>query len=166
MTSAQRQYAVGIAFTAVVIVGLLVADGFFSSTWTLRHPITRGTSQLSTFGPPTRLDGANVVAEPLYVDARIPPWFDTVQVTASFLNSAYDPSGARIGVELPDGGLHFLPTTAAVSPVDAGFTLTASGDVSQLPVAGRRFRFVLSLPGVIPERPLMLTAFTVTAARN
>lgn len=166
MMSAQKQYAIGVAFSAVVILGLLAADGFFSPTWTLTHPITRGTSQLSTFGPPTRLDGRSVVAEPVYVDARIPPWFSRVEVTATFLNSAYDPSAARIGVELPDGGLHFLETSTAVSPVDAGFTLTARGDISDLPVAGRRYRFVLSLPGVIPEQPLTLTAFTVMASRN
>lgn len=166
MMSAHKQYAVGVAFSAVVILGLLAVDGFFSQTWTLRHPITRGTSQLSTFGPPTRLDGNTIVAEPVYVDARIPPWFSRVEVTATFLNSAYDPSEARIGIELPGGGLHFLETTPTVSPVDAGFTLTARGNIAALPVDGRRYRFVLSLPDVIPERPVALTMFTVRASRD
>ncbi len=164
MTS-RTQAIAGIAFSAVALLGLLAADGFFSRTWTLRHPITGGTSQLSPFGPPTRLAGRTVVAEPLYVDARIPVFFRRVSVEARLLNSAYDPSMARIAIELPGGGLHFLPTTVEVSPIDAGFVLRAEGDIADLPVEARRFRFLLSVPGVTSERPLTLDSFTVTAAR-
>lgn len=176
----RTQYAISIAFGAVVIVGLLAADGLFSRTRTLRHPLTGATSQLSDFGPPSRtappetVDGAvmrKVVAEPLYVDARIPVFFDAVSVDLRLRGNMIDASGIRIGVEAPDGGIAFLPTSSEGIPAHDRTPMQtvvhARARLRDLPMSGgRRFRFVLALPGVTPEAPLEIESFDVRATRG
>lgn len=157
----RAQYAIGIGFAAVVIVGLLAADGIFSETWILRHPITGGTSQFSAIGPPTRMDFVWAVAEPLYADARIPVFFDEAEVRVWFLGLPEDLAGrARVGVEFGEGSgnVRFFDTTWD------GRVLTATVPLGEVQTPGNRMRIVISLPGM--SYPMQVGEFTVTARRS
>ncbi len=157
----RAQYAISIAFGAVVIVGLLAADGLFSRTWTLHHPITGGTSQFSAIGPPTRMDSVWAVAEPLYADARIPIFFDEADVRVWLLDMPEDLARrARIGVEFGEGSgnIRFFDTTWD------GRVLTTTVPLGEVPTPGNRLRIVISLPGM--SQPMQVGEFTVTARRS
>lgn len=159
--NARIQTIVGIVFSAVVLLGLLAADGLFSKTWILKHPITGGTSQFSAIGPPTRMDSVWAVAEPLYADARVPVFFDEAEVRAWFLGLPDDLAArARIGVESGQGSGDVRLFDTAWD----GRVLTATVPLAGVPTPGNRLRIVLSLPGM--SRPMQLGEFTVTASRR
>ena len=181
MISTRTQWIVGSIFGAVIIVGLLAADGLFSKTLTVVSPISHASSQISTFGPPTRTeliaeeDGTqilDIVAEPLYVDVRIPVFFDEAEVRFSLGNLPWPVAQkARIGVEYGQGSGHirFFETTMPVrrsDPPGSDTELVAVIPVGEVPTPGNRMRVVLSLPDFPTDQRAVLQDFRVTARRT
>ncbi|TAK04842.1 hypothetical protein EPO33_02495 [Patescibacteria group bacterium] len=184
MISQRAQYAVGIAFAAIIIGGLLAADGFFSATRTLHHRIAGASRQMSDFGPPTRTlpgdakEGRPIVAEPLYVDVRIPTFFDEAEVRVNL--DAFDTDvgkNTRIGVEFIEGSgqIRFFDTQVVRKPVmglDSVedqfylYEVTSVIPLSEVPMPANRLRLVLSVPGLEFADALRIRRFDVTARRG
>lgn len=186
MTSPRTQWSISIVFGTVVVIGLLAADGLFSKTWTVVSPISRASSQISTFGPPTRIAYVtgccesrtggpvvlDIVAEPLYVDVRIPVFFNEAEVRFSLGNLPWPVAQkARIGVEYGQGSGHirFFETTMPVrrsNPPGSDTELVAVIPVGEVPTPGNRMRVVLSLPDFPIDQRAVLQDFRVTARRT
>ncbi|MEK7072957.1 MAG: hypothetical protein AAB974_00770 [Patescibacteria group bacterium] len=185
MISTRSQYAIGIVFGAVVILGLLAADGLFAKNWLVRSSLHGPTQQMSDFGPPTRTlpptqDAARtVVGEPLYVDVRVPTFFDVADVQAVFFGLPDEVArAARIGVEFGEGSgqIRFFEgglLTKNVYDLDGRIVqgmfiheLRASIPLSDVPTPGNRLRVVLSLPGLVYADAPQITTFSVTASRT
>ncbi len=166
---------------AAIVGGLLYRDGAFSSSWKVEAPATGASARMTDFGPPTRLivdvdpsgvKRRKVLAEPVYVDVRVPAFFDEIDVSLRLWEATKIEEQIQIGFELgrnsgtyqfdetqieaiPALGEGMLPTTAYA-------TLSLAG----IPHEDNRFRIVISLPGVDADHPVRIDAFTVTARRS
>lgn len=158
----------------VVVIGFLAADGAFSATWTIRANLFHATTQMSDFGPPTRLDvvgGAGnlqrlIVAEPVYIDARIPSFFDEIDAQV-ILRNVSDSASSTIGFELGRGSAQYrFHTTHREDRPDGSIELRARLPLNGIPHEDNRFRLVLSLPGATHATPVTIESFTLVARRS
>lgn len=165
----------------LVILLLLARDGAFSSTWTVTARPVGSSPQMSDFGPPTRLEEETdpsgvqrrkVLAEPIYADVRVPSFFDEIEVMLRLWEAVPIEDDIRIGFELGRDSARYSFGETAVEAIPAlGQGMLPTIVRARLPLVGvphedNRYRIVLSLPGVDPEHPVRIDAFTVTARRS
>lgn len=173
--------AIVVLLVGAAFVGALLAhDGAFSRQVVLSHPLLYGSRQMSDFGPPTRLDlntdlsgvvRRKVVAEPVYVDVRVPSFFDVIDVRMVLREAQTVEDDIRIGFELGrESGKYVLGETQVIAEPALGgkmrSTIVSTLSLTGIPHENNQFRLVLSLPGVDPEHPVLLQEFTVTARRS
>lgn len=137
----------------------------------LEARLDRATSYLSLFGPPARVDASSsdvvVVGEPVYVNLRIPRWFRRATVELEYENPSDLPITFGVRTHPIQWAFQFPDVQDCSTPgvgqkcMRIPFNLQRAWRVER-----NVYRFVLSAPGVSPERPLVIHSLRVIAERD
>lgn len=179
--SRQPNTVVLLVLCLIVVVGFLYADGAFTISWTVTARPVGSSPQMSDFGPPTRLEEETdpsgvqrrkVLAEPVYVDVRVPSFYDEVEVALRLWEATALEDQIRIGFEMGRGSGQYQFGEARVEAIPAlgqaplPTTVRTTMSLAGIPHEDNRFRIVVSMPGVDAEHPVRIDAFSVTARRS
>lgn len=151
----------------VIAIGALtffvISDIGISETQTFTTDFQKSDRIFSDLGPPTRVvkDGKTVtaVAEPLYVDVRVPTLTDFVQARVNFVSSKENQGiEPQVGIEDRDQNVQLFPmfTIKTDSKIDLTNYKRHDGMV----------RFVISAPGVSKDHSMSLVNFVVETHRK
>lgn len=138
----------------------------------------RTTAYLSPLGPPSRIDASRgamtVVGEPIYVNLRLPRWFDRVVLELEYENPRGLPM--RVGVRTHPVRWEYSVKTLEGGERHSDVEVTTDGSVrtARIPFTLPRtwqternvYQLILSIPGATPETPLTVRALRITAERD
>lgn len=182
----QRTIRIGAGIAAALFIAALAAhDLQFDRELDLRVDTIRNHANryLSPVGPGARVtlgeDGIHVVGEPVYVTARLPRWFDAVDVEVTY---AYDPTSISGPIQLgprtnPTAWQYQLvqfPDPTGMEPPVGVRSSGAPLHRVRIPFALDRrwqvernaYQFLLSVPGVSVDHPFVIHALRVIATRD
>lgn len=169
----------------VLLMILALRDLGPSRTIALDARLDRGTPAISMFGPPSRVelgpDRVQVIGEPVYVRVRLPRWFRRVTIELHYENSHALPFRIGVRTHPAEWRFDFVPITYdrtvngfwsegratvfqssndAVT-IQVPFTLERAWQVER-----NVHEFIVSTPGVSPERPMTIRSLRVIAERD
>lgn len=169
---------------ALFLIALALRDLQLDRSLVLEARLDRATPYLSTFGPPARVIqekrpqesfSVRIIGEPVYVNLRIPRWFRRATVELVYENTHSLPF--KLGVRThPTQWAFQFPESLPIG--DFKFEISDSEKVEvktlRVPFALQRawqvernvYRFVLSVPGVNPEQPIVIRGLRVTVERD